>query len=40
MCCSMVFMSASKYVRALGVVLAMFKQYRIVLRSVDFSLVI
>ena len=39
-CCSMFSMSASMFVKELDVVRAIFKQYRIVLRSVDFSLVI
>ena len=38
--CSIFSVPASMYVKALGVVRAIFKQYRIVLRSVDFSLVI
>ena len=40
MCCSMLSKLASMYVKALDVDRAIFKQYREVFRSVDFSLVI
>ena len=40
MCCSMLSKLASMYVKALDVDRAIFKQYRKVFRSVDFSLLI